>query len=265
MHVATRCTHLVSFLTLTLPLTLSACGRDDSGGTSGHRADAFSDAPPSDVIKPEPGPRNTVMRLFVKPFAGEYPLVNYFDHDRPVAPGDTNGYQLTWRGERAYPGVDISGYDGHRGMDWELPQNTPVFAVTNGEVVFAGDETFPCFLQNNKVLSNPTVVLQFVAPDGSTYRALYTHLNRIDVAVGDVVAEGQQLGLSGATGCVGKARAPHLHFQVSRVLRQSPTEVAVIDPYGWEGPTPDPWEAGNAGRASVWLWKQGQAPDIVRR
>jgi hypothetical protein len=68
--------------------------------------------PLRDAISPKPAAANTVMPLFVKPFSGEYPVLNYFDHDRPVAPNDINGYQLTWQGARAQPGIDIGGYDG---------------------------------------------------------------------------------------------------------------------------------------------------------
>ena len=147
------------------------------------------------MIDPEPSSSDTVMRLFAHPFAGEYRILNYFDHDRPVAPNDTNGHQLTWRGARAVPGRDIGGYDGHSGIDWLLPENTPVFAVTASEVIFAGESTFNCSLEGNREVTNITVTLKIIAPDGETYFFVYTHLNRIDVAAGDVVLEGQQIGL----------------------------------------------------------------------
>ena len=39
----------------------------------------------------------------------------------------------------------------------------------------------------------------------------YAHLDEIAVAVGQIVAEGEVIGLSGETG---KAFGPHLHFEV---------------------------------------------------
>jgi peptidase M23-like protein len=102
---------------------------------------------------------------------------------------------LTWRGARAFPGEDIQGYDGHTGIDWVLPENTPVFAVTGGRVVTAGARSFECILQDNEVVTQLTVTISFIAPDGDTYSALYTHLNRIDVAVGDIVTEGAAAGV----------------------------------------------------------------------
>jgi murein DD-endopeptidase MepM/ murein hydrolase activator NlpD len=237
-------------------------GGEDNGGSG--------NAPPpgpalQNVVDPEPGPTNTVIRLFRKPFDGDYRVLNYFDHDQPIAPNDSNGYQLNWQGARAYPGRDLNGYDGHRGVDWLLPPDTPIYAVTNGEITFAGNRPMTCFLQDNQPVENPIIVLRLVAPDGISYSAIYVHMNRIDVATGDIVTEGQQLGLSGARGCVGKAGTPHLHFELERINSLSPLQVALIDPYGWEGPTPDPWSIGRPDRASIWFWKQGQAPDLVVR
>jgi murein DD-endopeptidase MepM/ murein hydrolase activator NlpD len=221
-------------------------------------------AGPPAAIDPEPAAANTVIRLFARPFAGEYRLLNSFDHDRPVAPGDSNGYQLTWRGARAVPGRDIGGYDGHSGIDWLLPKGTPLFAVTAGEVVFAGGQTFNCWLEGNREVTNITVTLKFIATDGQTYFLIYTHLDRIDVAVGDLVSEGQQVGLSGDSGCVGTSRTAHLHLELRRLVSGSSAETVPIDPYGWEGSMPDPWSINDPQKASYWFWKAGQAPDLVR-
>jgi murein DD-endopeptidase MepM/ murein hydrolase activator NlpD len=242
---------------------VSGCGGGGSDG--GDASGGFIGPPLTDVVNPEPGAGNAVIRLFSRPFAGQYQVLNYFDHDLPVNPNDTNGYQVNWRGARVIPGKDINGYDGHKGTDWLLPQNTPVFAVTGGEIVFAGGNTFPCPIQDNELLTNLQITLKFIAPDGEAYTVVYTHLNRIDVAVGDRVSEGQQLGLSGVTGCVGKSHVAHLHFELAHVTSSNPLLNPVIDPYGWEGPGIDPWSAQGAGRASVWFWKQGQAPDMVRQ
>jgi murein DD-endopeptidase MepM/ murein hydrolase activator NlpD len=218
---------------------------------------------PAPVIDPAPASSNTAIPLFVRPFEKEYRVLNYFDHDRPVAPNDSNGYQLTWRGERAVPGRDIDGYDGHSGTDWLLPENTPVFAVTDSEVVFAGEDTFHCWLENRQV-TNVSIILKFIPEDGETYLLLYTHLNRIDVEVGAAVAEGEQIGLSGATGCIGNPRLPHLHLELMRQVNTTPQQYFSIDPYGWEGSMPDPWSGSDPRKASYWFWKQGEAPDMVR-
>ncbi|MEM6988294.1 MAG: M23 family metallopeptidase, partial [Pseudomonadota bacterium] len=41
--------------------------------------------------------------------------------------------------------------------------------------------------------------------------SLYAHMSKIDVAVGDSVAQGQKLGEVGATG---RVTGPHLHWSV---------------------------------------------------
>lgn len=47
--------------------------------------------------------------------------------------------------------------------------------------------------------------------DGSVAKYLHLTLNGVVPAVGDAVTQGQNIGLSGNTGCSG---APHLHFEV---------------------------------------------------
>ena len=143
-----------------------------------------------------------------------------------------------------------------------------MLAVTAGRIIFAGNTTpAPCFLQNNEVVSSLLVILSFTAPDGHSYSVAYNHLDHIDVVAGETVIEGQQLGLSGATGCVGRLNgrpSAHLHFQVNRVLEPGTGRIAPVDPYGWEGPGLDPWATHPDGAVSKWFWKEGQSPNMAR-
>ncbi|RDI73676.1 Peptidase family M23 [Gaiella occulta] len=50
--------------------------------------------------------------------------------------------------------------------------------------------------------------------------AIASHLSRVDVKLGQIVAAGQQIGLAGATG---DATGPHVHFEVR-------VRGAVVDP-----------------------------------
>ena len=50
-----------------------------------------------------------------------------------------------------------------------------------------------------------------VVDHGSGYVTLYQYLSRQDVAVGDVVYQGDQIGAVGDTGI---STAPHLHFEI---------------------------------------------------
>jgi murein DD-endopeptidase MepM/ murein hydrolase activator NlpD len=84
----------------------------------------------------------------------------------------------------------------HLGVDYGAPTGTPVRAVGDGSVEFAG-------VQNGY---GNVVVLRH-AGGRST---VYAHLSRIGVQRGEHVAQGANIGAVGATGW---ATGPHLHFE----------------------------------------------------
>ncbi|MEU2263710.1 M23 family metallopeptidase [Streptomyces sp. NPDC019645] len=84
----------------------------------------------------------------------------------------------------------------HTGVDFHAASGTEVVAVGMGTVVEAG---WGGAYGNNVVLR---------MHDG-TYTQ-YGHLSSISVSVGQQVAPGQQIGLSGSTG---NSSGPHLHFE----------------------------------------------------
>jgi hypothetical protein len=210
------------------------------------------------VLRPQPGPGNTVVPLFQQPFAGEADVSNFFDHDLAFEFTDTNGYQLTWWGQRVSPGVD-----GHDGIDFRLDVGTPLLAAADGTVTFDGEEApFYCTSLGQTVAGLWVDLQHTVQVNGSrtTIVSEYGHLSRIDAQVGQRVARGQQIGLSGNTGC---STAPHVHFATLR--ERADGENVKIDPYGWDGPGQDPWAANSSGAASLWLWLSGQAPVVHYR
>lgn len=89
------------------------------------------------------------------------------------------------------------GLSGHEGVDWGCPTGTPILAVASGQVV-----------RNN-----------FSAKDYGKYVVIwhetlnlgtwYCHLQSFNVAIGDRVQEGQQIGISNNTG---NTNGSHLHF-----------------------------------------------------
>lgn len=103
-----------------------------------------------------------------------------------------------------------SGY--HTGQDFVVPTGTRVKAIANATVVSAGW---------GGAYGNQ-VVLRLA--DGKY--AQYAHLSSIAVSAGQSVSEGQQLGLSGATGNV---TGPHLHFEI----RTSPNYGSDLDPLAY--------------------------------
>ncbi|CAL9551679.1 hypothetical protein SUDANB58_04460 [Streptomyces sp. enrichment culture] len=100
----------------------------------------------------------------------------------------------------------------HTGVDFHAASGTSVHAVGAGTVVAAGW---------GGAYGNQVVIKMH---DG-TYTQ-YAHLSSIGVSVGQTVAPGQRIGLSGATGNV---TGPHLHFEA----RTSPEYGSDIDPVAY--------------------------------
>jgi murein DD-endopeptidase MepM/ murein hydrolase activator NlpD len=85
----------------------------------------------------------------------------------------------------------------HAGVDVDLPAGTPVVAIADGTVVFAGEQ----FFGGNSV----------VLDHGGDVYSVYYHLQEYVVSEGQKVARGERIGAVGASG---RATGPHLHFSV---------------------------------------------------
>jgi murein DD-endopeptidase MepM/ murein hydrolase activator NlpD len=201
--------------------------------------------------------------LLDKPFSGEFTVGNLFDHDGPAGSVAENGYTVDYQGVRRNVGTPGAYVDGHSGYDFRLPVDTPVRAVAAGNVRLAGDVTGPCpALPGSPTVTGKEVWVEHVAPTGDRYLSIFAHMNTVAVSAGDSVTAGQPLGTSGNTGC---STAPHLHFEVLRlVARPDGTQIwTTVDPYGWSAATADPWSQDPEGASSVLLWKTGHAPSLV--
>jgi murein DD-endopeptidase MepM/ murein hydrolase activator NlpD len=97
----------------------------------------------------------------------------------------------------------------HEGIDLGAAYGTPIEAVAAGTVIYAG------WLGG---YGNLTVI-----DHGGGLATAYGHQSRIDVSVGEQVAQGQVIGEVGSTG---HSTGPHLHFEV-RVNGQA------VDPLGY--------------------------------
>ncbi|MFE5142679.1 peptidoglycan DD-metalloendopeptidase family protein [Streptomyces fagopyri] len=126
------------------------------------------------------------------------------------------GYTLPVEGATIGTGYKVpgsmwsSGY--HTGVDFVVPTGTTVRSVAAGTVVSAGW---------GGAYGNQVVVQH---ADGRYSQ--YAHLSALTVSAGQAVTEGQQVGLSGATGNV---TGPHLHFEI----RTTPDYGSDLDPVAY--------------------------------
>ena len=97
----------------------------------------------------------------------------------------TSGFKMRWG--RLHGGVDLA-----------VPEGTPVYAADNGKVIVAGNLSDG--YGNYIILDHQ-----------NGYKTLYAHNSELLVSVGDVVAQGEQIALSGNTG---NSTGPHVHFEI---------------------------------------------------
>jgi murein DD-endopeptidase MepM/ murein hydrolase activator NlpD len=174
------------------------------------------------------------------PFMSPVYITSLFDHcypdygtngkmcryDGTVASAKVGGPDPTFdAGYAQTPGShDYLYYDGHDGYDYGLYYE-PVAAAAGGVVMLSGWAVPSC----HSCSSGLTIEINH----GNGLLSYYGHLSQLNVTVGQQVRRGQVIGLSGSTGT---ATGPHLHFGVYYINGAGP-----IDPYGWSGPSPDPY------------------------
>ncbi len=121
-----------------------------------------------------------------------YNTVRYWDKPfiRPIESIKTSEYGSA----RTYNGV-LKSY--HGGVDFRALTPLPILASNDGIVVLAKERYY----------AGGTIIIDH----GEGIYTCYFHLSQFDAKVGDKVARGQSIGLSGATG---RITGPHLHFGV---------------------------------------------------
>lgn len=118
----------------------------------------------------------------IKPFSGDYGISQVFG----VNPADYAKF----------------GLKGHNGIDYKCPTGTGILASHDGTV--------------REVANDPTGYGLYVKIENNIEGSLYAHLKEQKVVVGQVVAQGQQIGISDNTG---NSTGPHLHFGYYRMPR----------------------------------------------
>lgn len=112
-----------------------------------------------------------------RPFDGDYPISFSF--------GQSPDWYLKQAG---YP---------HNGVDYPLPDGTPIYACDRGTVIEVGN--------------TPSGWGQYVRVEHEWGMSHYAHLSEINVKQAQVVGTWHKIGLSGHSGW---ATGPHLHFGV---------------------------------------------------
>ena len=154
-------------------------------------------------------------------------------------------------------------YDNHKAIDYEYSFNWhtgsscnvgqfsgityPIYAPASGRVVWAGyDPSRPANGWHIRIKHDLNNNSNY---DDDNFRSVYLHFveNSLAVNQGDIVSEGQYLGLGGMTGT---ASTPHLHFEVQRSSDNFQSDIWSVDPYGWSGEGADQWPYTNYS-----LWK----------
>lgn len=122
------------------------------------------------------------------------------------------------------PGVDIVSDYGerlhpihgdvrmHHGVDLDADSGTPIAAISDGIVAFAGERGG----YGNLVIID----------HGGGYETRYAHQEHLTVTAGDLVNAGDLIGSVGSTG---NSTGPHLHFEVRR-------DGVSVDPEPWLRP-----------------------------
>ncbi len=114
--------------------------------------------------------------------------------------------------DKAYPYGSTRGgrLRPHTGVEFGVSAGTPVLAVAPGAVVVAGDDSQVAYGPQTNFYGN-LVILELSNAGATPVYALYGHLSEVSVTTGQVVAAGEPLGFSGASGV---ADGPHLHLEV---------------------------------------------------
>lgn len=154
--------------------------------------------------------------------AASPPLADGFDF--PVGPPDATGYY------DAQP----FGRNTHLGADWNAVTGghtdlgDPVHVVAHGVVTFAADV--------GGGWGNVVRVRHRYVDDGvaSEVESLYGHLDRVDVAEGEVVRRG---GIVGSIGDAHGVYVPHLHFEVRSTVGLPIGPGYAANPTGYLDPT----------------------------
>jgi murein DD-endopeptidase MepM/ murein hydrolase activator NlpD len=196
---------------------------------------------PGLITTPETTPQFVLPRSDGEPVSGWRPPlyqvpwavspIDHFFFVRPIAANQIDFILPDYRYGGLFQGTDIV----HTGIDIPADYGTPVLAAAPGTIVWAGYGLYSELKSNKKDPYGQAIVIKHdFGYNGHSLYTVYAHLSEIDVAEGQWVDTGTQIGLVGNTGFT---TGPHLHFEV-RVAENSyftsrNPELWLVPPQGW--------------------------------
>jgi murein DD-endopeptidase MepM/ murein hydrolase activator NlpD len=153
------------------------------------------------VLDAASGPINLAPGVAVAPVP-KAPVVKASAKPKEVRVADTGNHDFIWpvsgNVSRGYGAGDDGAHND--GVNIDVPRGTPVKAAASGEVVYAGDE----------LVGFGNLVL--IRHSGGWITA-YAYSDSLKVKEGDMVAQGQAIATSGASGNAG---SPQVHFELRK-------------------------------------------------
>jgi hypothetical protein len=139
------------------------------------------------------------------PFVVDFCITDgHFIFQRPIRPPGNDLVDPTYR----YGSTADGTREPHHGVEFSNASGTPVYAASDGTVLFAGPDDRAIYAPWGNFYGNMVVI-----EHQDRLFTLYAHLSRIDVAERQNIAAGTKIGEVGWTG---GAIGSHLHFEVRR-------------------------------------------------
>ncbi len=155
---------------------------------------------------------------------------DHFYFIRPIAADNVNWPAPDYRYGDLYPDADIV----HTGVDIIADRGTPVVAAAEGRVTWAGEGLYRGINSPDDPYGKAVAIRHDFGYNQREIYTIYAHMDRVDVAVGQRVKAGDQVGVVGDTG---NATGPHLHFEVrvkdNTFYTTRNPELWLAPPQGW--------------------------------
>lgn len=148
----------------------------------------------------------------------------HFIFQRPIQPPANTSVDATYR----YASTANGKRDPHHGVEFLNRFGTPIRAAATGVIVFAGPDDQAIYSPWPNFYGNMIVIQH-----ADELYTLYAHLSKINVAAGQNVIAGEQIGEVGQSGT---ATGSHLHFEVRQ--GNVPDYFSTRNPELWLMPNP---------------------------